>query len=190
MYRFNSFTQKANDVLNLAIKAAENFGHTYVGSEHILVGLLKEGTGVGAIMLEEKGVALEKIEGMIKENIGLGTPTRLSPDDFTPRSKRIIEVSFQIARGMLNSFVGTEHILLALLRESDSYAVDFLNACGVDEHSLLEEVCSSLGKSEDSFKNTSSKNTKRGKSSTPTLDEFGKDLTEAAGAGQIGRAHV
>ncbi len=185
MYRFNSFTQKANDVLNLAIKAAENFGHTYVGSEHILVGLLKEGSGVGAIMLEEKGVALEKIEGMIKENIGLGTPTRLSPDDFTPRSKRIIEVSFQIARGMLNSFVGTEHILLALLRESDSYAVDFLNACGVDEHSLLEEVCSSLGKSEDSFKNTGSKNTKRGKSSTPTLDEFGKDLTEAAGAGQI-----
>lgn len=185
MYRFNSFTQKANDVLNLAIKAAENFGHTYVGSEHILVGLLKEGTGVGAIILEEKGVSLEKIEGMIKENIGFGTPTRLSPDDFTPRSKRIIEVSFQIARGMLNSFVGTEHILLALLRESDSYAVDFLNAGGVDEHSLLEEVCSSLGKSEDSFKNTGSKNTKRGKSSTPTLDEFGKDLTEAAMEGQI-----
>ena len=184
MYRFNSFTQKANDVLNLAIKAAENYGHTYVGSEHILVGILKEGTGVGAIMLEEKSVSLEKIEKLIKENIGFGTPTRLSPDDFTPRSKRIIEVSFQIARGMLNSFVGTEHILLALLRESDSYAVDFLNACGVDEHSLLEEVCSSLGKSEDSFKN-SGKSVKRGKSSTPTLDEFGKDLTDSAREGNI-----
>ena len=137
MYRFNSFTQKANDVLNLAIKAAENFGHTYVGSEHILVGILKEGTGVGAFLLDEKGVTLEKIEELIKKNIGTGTPTRLSPDDFTPRSKRIIEISFQIARGMLNSFVGTEHILLALLRESDSYAVNFLNYCGVDEHSLL-----------------------------------------------------
>ncbi|MDE6413123.1 MAG: ATP-dependent Clp protease ATP-binding subunit ClpC, partial [Eubacterium sp.] len=133
MYRFNSFTQKANDVLNLAIKAAENFGHTYIGSEHILVGLLKEGTGVGAIMLEEKGVSLEKIEELIKKHIGVGTPTRLSPDDFTPRSKRIIEVSFQIARGMLNSFVGTEHILLSILRESDSYAVHFLNICGIDE---------------------------------------------------------
>ncbi|MBD5082672.1 MAG: ATP-dependent Clp protease ATP-binding subunit [Clostridiales bacterium] len=184
MYRFNSFTQKANDVLNLAIKAAENFGHTYVGSEHILVGILKEGTGVGALLLDEKGVSLNKIEKLIKENIGVGTPTRLSPDDFTPRSKRIIEVSFQIARGMLNSFVGTEHILLSLLRENDSYAVNFLNICGVDEHSLLEEVCSSLGKTEDSFK-SNNKNTKKGKSSTPTLDEFGKDLTEAARDGNI-----
>ncbi len=184
MYRFNSFTQKANDVLNLAIKAAENFGHTYVGSEHILVGILKEGTGVGALLLDGKGVTLEKIEELIEKYIGTGSPTRLSPDDFTPRSKRIIEVSFQIARGMLNSFVGTEHLLLALLREGDSYAVKFLNACGVDEQSLLEEVCSSLGKTEDDFKN-GSRTGKKGKSTTPTLDEFGKDLTEAARQGNI-----
>lgn len=184
MYRFNSFTQKANDVLNLAIKAAENFGHTYVGSEHILVGILKEGTGVGALLLEEKGVSLEKIEELIEKNIGTGTPTRLSPDDFTPRSKRIIEVSFQIARGMLNSFVGTEHILLALLREGDSYAVKFLNICGIDEQTLLEEVCSSLGKTESDFKN-GGKTARKGKSTTPTLDEFGKDLTEAAREGKI-----
>ncbi|MDE6124022.1 MAG: ATP-dependent Clp protease ATP-binding subunit, partial [Eubacterium sp.] len=184
MYRFNSFTQKANDVLNLAIKAAENFGHSYVGSEHILVGILKEGTGVGALLLEEKGVSLEKIEELIKKYVGTGNPTRLSPDDFTPRSKRVIEVSFQIARGMLNSFVGTEHILLALLREGDSYAVKFLNACAVDEQSLLEEVCSSLGKTEDDFKGNT-RTARKGKSTTPTLDEFGKDLTEAAGQGKI-----
>ncbi len=80
MYRFNSFTQKANDVLNLAIKAAENFGHTYVGSEHILVGLLKRRHRCRVqLCLRKRGVALEKLEGMIKENIGLGTPTRLSP---------------------------------------------------------------------------------------------------------------
>lgn len=184
MYRFNSFTQKANDVLNLAIKAAENFGHTYVGSEHILVGILKEGTGVGALLLDEKGVSLEKIEELIEKNIGTGTPTRLSPDDFTPRSKRIIEVSFQIARGMLNSFVGTEHILLALLREGDSYAVKFLNICGIDEHTLLEEVCSSLGKTEADFK-SGGKGPRKGKSTTPTLDEFGKNLTDAAREGKI-----
>ncbi len=184
MYRFNSFTQKANDVLNLAIKAAENFGHTYVGSEHILVGILKEGTGVGALLLEEKGVSLEKIEELIEKNIGTGTATRLSPDDFTPRSKRIIEVSFQIARGMLNSFVGTEHILLALLRESDSYAVKFLNICSIDEQTLLEEVCSSLGKTEADFRN-SGKSQRKGKSTTPTLDEFGKDLTDSARDGKI-----
>lgn len=184
MYRFNSFTQKANDVLNLAIKAAENFGHTYVGSEHILIGLLKEGTGVAAMLLEGKGVTLEKIEELIKKHIGTGNPTRLSPQDFTPTCKRIIEMSFQIARGMLNSFVGTEHILLALLRESDSYAVKFLNACGVDEQTLLEEAASSLGKTETDYKGNA-KSAKKGKSNTPTLDEFGKNLTEAARDGKI-----
>lgn len=184
MYRFNSFTQKANDVLNLAIKAAENFGHTYVGSEHILVGILKEGTGVGALTLEEKGVTLSRIEELIRKHIGEGMHTKLSPEDFTPTSKRIIEISFQIARGMLNSFVGTEHILLALLREGDSYAVKFLNACGIDEQTLLEEVCSSLGKTENDFKN-GSRTVKKGKSDTPTLDEFGKDLTEMARQGKI-----
>ena len=184
MYRFNSFTQKANDVLNLAIKAAENFGHTYVGSEHVLIGLLKEGTGVAAMLLEGKGVTLEKIEELIKKHIGTGNPTRLSPQDFTPTCKRIIEMSFQIARGMLNSFVGTEHILLALLRESDSYAVKFLNACGVDEQTLLEEAASSLGKTETDYKGNA-KSAKKGKSNTPTLDEFGKNLTEAARDGKI-----
>ncbi len=184
MYRFTNFTQKANDVLNLAIKAAENFGHNYVGTEHILVGLLKEGSGVGALILNEKGVTLDKIENLIEENIGVGNPTRLSPNDFTPRAKRIIEISFQIARGMLNSFVGTEHILIALLRESDSSAVKFLNALNFDEESLLEDVGASLGKAESQFRNNSQKN-KKGKSSTPTLDEFGKDLTELAGQGKI-----
>lgn len=184
MYRFTNFTQKANDVLNLAIKAAENFGHNYVGTEHILVGLLKEGTGVGALILNEKGVTLDKIENLIEENIGVGNSTRLSPNDFTPRAKRIIEISFQIARGMLNSFVGTEHILIALLRESDSSAVKFLNALNFDEESLLEDVGASLGKAESQFRNNSPKN-KKGKSSTPTLDEFGKDLTELAGQGKI-----
>lgn len=184
MYRFTNFTQKANDVLNLAIKAAENFGHNYVGTEHILVGLLKEGTGVGALILNEKGVTLDKIENLIEENIGVGNPTRLSPNDFTPRAKRIIEISFQIARGMLNSFVGTEHILIALLRESDSSAVKFLNALNFNEESLLDDVGASLGKAESQFRNNSPKN-KKGKSSTPTLDEFGKDLTELAGQGKI-----
>lgn len=182
MYRFNSFTEKANDVLNLAIKAAENFGHNYVGTEHILLGLLKEGTGASALLLNEKGVTLEKIEQLIKENIGVGMPTKLSPNDFTPRSKRVIEISFQIARGMRNSFVGTEHILLSLLRERDSYAVKFLNVCGLDEELLLEEVCSSFGKSNLDTRNGANG---KGKSNTPTLDEFGKDLTELAREGKI-----
>lgn len=183
MYRFNSFTQKANDVLNLAIKAAENFGHTYIGSEHILIGVLKENTSYGAELLSEKGIALESVEQIIKDNTGVGNPTALSPNDFTPTAKRILEIAFQLARGMRNSFVGTEHLLLALLRESDSAAVKILNACGVDENAFTEELVNDLSRPESEFRG--SKGGKKGKSSTPTLDEFGTDLTEKARSGGI-----
>ena len=184
MYRFNSFTQKANEVLNLAIKAAENYGHNYVGSEHILIGLLKEGTGMGAAALADKNITLESIDRMIRSEIGIGNPTRLSPDDFSPRSKRIIELSFQIARSMMHSFVGTEHLLLSLLKETDSYAVKFINDSGVDERTLLEELVQAIGSGETDSRQ-SAKTGKKAKSKTPTLDEFGKDLTEAAKQGKI-----
>ena len=184
MYRFNSFTGKANEALNLAIKAAEAYGHNYVGSEHILIGLLKEGTGLAASALGEKDITLEKVDALIKEEIGTGRPTRLSPDDFTPRSKRIIELSFQIARGMSHSFVGTEHLLISLIKESDSYAVRFINELGVDENALFEELANSIGNGE-TDDSRSSKQSKKGKSKTPTLEEFGKDLTELAKQGKI-----
>ena len=183
MYRFNSFTQKANDVLNLAIKAAENFGHTYIGTEHILIGVLKENTSYGAELLTEKGVTLDKIEELIKESTGVGNPTALSPNDFTPTAKRVLEVSFQLARGMRNSFVGTEHLLLALLRESDSGAVKLLSACDVDAEAFTEELVNDLARPNAEFRG--SKNGKKGKSNTPTLDEFGTDLTEKARNGGI-----
>ena len=183
MYRFNSFTQKANDVLNLAIKAAENFGHTYIGTEHILIGVLKENTSYGAELLTEKGVTLEKVEDLIKESTGVGNPTALSPNDFTPTAKRVLEVSFQLARGMRNSFVGTEHLLLALLRESDSGAVKLLSACDVDAEAFTEELVNDLARPNAEFRG--SKNGKKGKSNTPTLDEFGTDLTEKARNGGI-----
>lgn len=183
MYRFNSFTQKANDVLNLAIKSAENFGHTYIGTEHILIGVLKENTSYGAELLTEKGVTLDKIEELIKESTGVGNPTALSPNDFTPTAKRVLEVSFQLARGMRNSFVGTEHLLLALLRESDSGAVKLLSACDVDAEAFTEELVNDLARPNAEFRG--SKNSKKGKSNTPTLDEFGTDLTEKARNGGI-----
>ena len=138
MYKFSYFTQKANEALNLAIKAAENFGHNYVGSEHILLALVKEEAGTAYTILNEKGITVEDIENFIKENIGVGSPTRLTPDDFTPRSKRVLDVSFKIARGMFRSFVDTEHILLALLQEGDSYAVKYINSCGIDERQLFD----------------------------------------------------
>lgn len=184
MYRFNYFTQKASEVLNLAIKAAENLGHNYVGSEHILLALVRAQGGIAYSVLDGKGVTAESIEHFIKENIGIGTPTKLTPDDFTPRSKRVLDVAFQIARGMLHSFVDTEHLLLALLQEDDSYAVKYINSAGIDEQQLFEQVVNSVGRGS----HQSNEGTKRGrgaKSKTPTLDEFGKELTAIAREGKI-----
>lgn len=183
MYKFSYFTQKANEALNLAIKAAENFGHNYVGSEHILLALVKEEAGTAYTILNEKGITVEGIENFIKENIGVGSPTRLTPDDFTPRSKRVLDVSFKIARGMFRSFVDTEHILLALLQEGDSYAVKYINSCGIDERQLFDEIVAAMGRGNPQAENA--RKGKNSKSKTPTLDEFGKDLTAMAKEGKI-----
>ncbi|MCM1284993.1 MAG: ATP-dependent Clp protease ATP-binding subunit [Acetobacter sp.] len=185
MYKFNYFTVKANEVLNLAIKAAEAFGHNYVGSEHLLVGLLSKDEGIAYSVLENKGLSYNDIEEFIKDNIGIGTSTRLTPDDFTPRSKRILDVSFQIARSMMHTFVDTEHILLGILQESDSFAVKFLNSQGIDEQTLFEELVATIGKVSSQTGDTNSKKGKNTRSKTPTLDEFGKDLTELAKQGKI-----
>lgn len=184
MYRFNYFTGQSNEVLNHAIKTAENFGHNYIGSEHILIGLLKTESGVAYSLLDSKNITAEDAENFIKKYIGTGTPTKLTPDDFTPRSKRVLDTAFQIARGMLHSFVDTEHLLLALLQESDSYAVKFINSAGYDEDALFEEVVSAVGKATP-HSGENGRRTRNAKSKTPTLDEFGKDLTALAKSGKI-----
>ncbi|WP_294776043.1 ATP-dependent Clp protease ATP-binding subunit [uncultured Eubacterium sp.] len=182
MYRFNSFTTKANEVLNLAIKSAETYGHNYIGTEHILVGLLSTDSTVPA--LTNNGVTYEGVDRLIREEIGVGNPTSLTPDDFTPRAKRIIEISFQIARTMRNSYVSVEHILAALLKEEDSYAVKFINELGTDSQRILDDLITDLSSnSYDSNQQSGSK--KKSKSKTPTLDEFGKNLTELAKQGKI-----
>ncbi len=184
MYRFNYFTQNANEALNHAIKCAESLGHNYIGSEHILLGLTKINDSIASSILDSKGIDDEVVENFIRETVGVGTPAKLSPDDFSPRSKKVLDVAFQIARGMRNSFVDTHHILLALLQESDSYAVRLLNENGVDERQLFEELVSELSSSA-SDHGTHNKKGKNPKSKTPTLDEFGKDLTALAREGKI-----
>ncbi|MCI6361776.1 MAG: ATP-dependent Clp protease ATP-binding subunit [Eubacterium coprostanoligenes] len=182
MYRFNSFTTKANEVLNLAIKSAQSYGHNYIGTEHILIGLLSTDSTIPA--LTNNNITYEGVDRLIREEIGVGNPTSLTPDDFTPRAKRIIEISFQIARTMRNSYVSVEHLLAALLKEDDSYAVKFINELGTDSQRVFDDLISDLSSnSYDSNPQSSSK--KKGKSKTPTLDEFGKNLTELAKQGKI-----
>lgn len=179
MYKFTGFTEKANAALNAAITAAENLGHTYVGSEHLLMGLLQDTSGVAGAALSARGVTAEKIEELIKKTIGIGSPTSLTPGDFTPRSKNIVESSIAVARTAGLSYVGTEHLLFALLREENSCAVSFLNQLGVRASELMEDMSKSYSAGEAHGKGGTF-GRKNEKTNTPTLEQFGRDLTKMA----------
>ncbi len=179
MYKFTGFTEKANAALNAAITAAENLGHTYVGSEHLLMGLLQDTTGVAGAALSARGVTAEKIEELIKKTIGIGSPTSLTPGDFTPRSKNIVESSIAVARTAGLSYVGTEHLLFALLHEENSCAVSFLNQLGVRASELMEDMSKSYSAGETQGKGGAF-GRKNEKTNTPTLEQFGRDLTKMA----------
>ncbi|MBO4734548.1 MAG: ATP-dependent Clp protease ATP-binding subunit, partial [Clostridia bacterium] len=144
-YNFTGFTEKANEALNQAINSAQVLGHTYVGSEHLLLGLLRVGSGVAAAVLNSAGVTAENIEEQMRKTIGVGTPTRLSPDYFTPRAKRVIESAMAGCGNLGKKFVGTEHILIAILSEGDNYAVRFLNELGVDTAALTANALGEAG---------------------------------------------
>ena len=188
MYRFNGFTEKANTALNLAIESAENLGHTYIGSEHIVLGLLKEGTGVAATVLNKLQVTAGQLEQLMSEKIGTGTKTSLSADDFTPRSKRILQIAVMEAARLGHNYVGTEHLLIAILSEGDSYGVRFLQSLGAKSGDILNEISSALSSGEDSAPAPGMSSTSPGKgskSATKTLDQFGRDLTALAAKGGI-----
>lgn len=185
MYKFSNFTAKANEALNIAIESAESMGHNYIGSEHILLGLLKEGTGVASVALHECGAEADTILEMIKNTTGVGSATKLNPNDFTPRAKRILEIAYQSARGMFHNYVGTEHLLIAILQEQDSYAVSYLNACGVQEEDILRVLSGAISVDDQQYNSTDKKGEKSSGTSSETLEKYGKDLTALAKEGKI-----
>ncbi len=195
MYRFSGFTEKANNAMNLAISGAEELGHTYIGSEHILLGLLKEGSGVASVVLDELGVFAADLDSLLKNEIGSGIPSSLSTADFTPRTKRVLQNAVVQAAGLGHNYVGTEHLLLALIGESDSYAVRFLNELGTNTRSILNKLNETFGEhpSEqtmygmmgESFSSGMSASGSSTKSKTKILDQFGRDLTQLAQNGAI-----
>ena len=140
MYNFKGFTEKANQALNLAISAAEELGHTYIGTEHIVLGLLREGTGVAATVLAGRGVTAAAYQAKITETVSIGNRTKLDPRDFTPRAKKMFEAALAESAAMKHTFVGTEHILLGLLRDDSSVAVRLLGALGVRAEDLLDDI--------------------------------------------------
>ncbi|MDP4119748.1 MAG: ATP-dependent Clp protease ATP-binding subunit [Bacillota bacterium] len=191
MYQFNGFTEKANKALNLAITSAQDLGHTYIGTEHILLGILKENTGVGAIALQDLGATAAEIEDFIRTKIGAGSTTTLTADDFTPRSKRILQIAVLQSAQLGHNYVGTEHLLLALLSEADSYAVRFLGELGIKRQELFEKITSEFGDEHDTEdipldQNMGEIPPKHGKKgNTKTLEQFGRDLTQIAAKGGI-----
>ena len=183
MYRFSGFTEKANVVLNLAIKVAEKLGHSYVGSEHILFGLLKEGSGVAFSVFSSLSISSEDIFNLLKKEIGVGQPTLLNPDDFTPRTKRILQIAIMKSKSMGHSYVGTEHLLLAILEEKESYAVKFLNDLGVSVTSIFEKVNENVQDMDALDDEMESLDGGLGRGSA--LEKYGKDLTKLAKEGKI-----
>ena len=183
MYKFSGFTQMANNALNAAVETAENLGHTYIGSEHLLVGLLHADGSVAATALSSKNVNASDVEDILKQSVGIGTPTMLSPNDFTPRSKRILESSVAVARAMGHNYVGTEHILIAIAKDSSCFAMNILASLGVSDNDIINETTKNLSSSSGEGHGTSASSGK--KSNTPTVEQFGKDLTELARQGKI-----
>ncbi len=180
MFKFTGFTEKANKSLNKAVQAAENLGHTYIGSEHLLLGLLSDTGTVAGAALASKKLTYDSVENYIKQTVGVGMPTELAPDDFTPRSKHIIETAVSLARGMGQQLVGTEHVLLSIVREQSCVAAQIMVQSGIS----LNELVNELSKSMMGGSSTASKSKERD-SDDSVLSQFGRDLTRLAKDGKI-----
>ena len=188
---FERFTDRARKVMALANQEAQRFNHEYIGTEHILLGLVKEGSGVGANVLKALSVDLRKVrlevEKLVKQGPEMVTMGKLPQ---TPRAKKVIEYAIEEARNLNHNYVGTEHLLLGLLREHDGVAAQVLRNLGLKLEEVREEVLNLLGASgEESSEDTGGASVggggdpsaaRKGKSKTPALDSFGRDLTELA----------
>ena len=189
MYRFKGFTEKANNALNAAIQAAQELGHTYIGTEHIVLGLLREGTGVAATVLNNRGVTAADYQQKIIEVESSGQYSQLSPEDFTPRAKKAMEVAMAEAAMLQHGYVGTEHILMAVLRDDSSVAVRLISALGARPEDLFTDISRAIGMAPGQATAEPVRGGKasaqKGGGKTPTLDQFGRDLTQMARDGKI-----
>ena len=189
---FERFTERARKVMALANQEAQRFNHEYIGTEHVLLGLVKEGSGVGANVLKNLGVDLQKVrmevEKLVKAGPDMVTMGKLPK---TPRAKKVIEYAIEEARNLNHNYVGTEHMLLGLLREHEGVAAQVLMNLELKLEEVREEVLNLLGAGVEPEEATAPGGPggegpqRRGKSKTPALDSFGRDLTDLARQGQL-----
>ena len=186
---YERFTDRARKVMQLANQEAQRFNHEYIGTEHILLGLVKEGTGVAANVLKNLDIDLRKIRLEVEKIVQAG-PDMVTMGKLpqTPRAKKVIEYSIEEARTLNHNYVGTEHLLLGLLREQEGVAAQVLMNLGLKLEDVREEVLNLLGHNMESSESGSGggeRATSKTKSKTPALDSFGRDLTELARQGKL-----
>ena len=176
---FERFTEKAIKVIMLAQEEARRLGHNFVGTEQVLLGLIGEGTGIAAKTLKSMGVTLKDARAEVEKIIGRGSGFVAVEIPFTPRAKRVLELSWDEARQLGHNYIGTEHLLLGLIREGEGVAARVLENLGVDLNKVRSNVVKMLGETKPAQAQATSSST-GGKTKTPSLDEFGTDLTLAA----------
>jgi len=183
---YERFTDRARKVMQLANQEAQRFNHQYIGTEHILLGLVKEGSGVAANVLKNLDIDLRKIrlevEKIVQSGPDMVTMGKLPQ---TPRAKKVIEYSIEEARNLNHNYVGTEHLLLGLLREQEGVAAQVLMNLGLKLEDVREEVLNLLGHNMGSDESGGERTASKSKSKTPALDSFGRDLTELARQGKL-----
>src|SRR5881275_2084166 len=178
--RFDKFTERARKVLQLAQEEAQRFNHNYIGTEHLLLGLVREGEGVAAKVLANLGVELNKVRSAVEFIIGRGDRTVTGDIGLTPRAKKVIELSVDEARRLNHHYIGTEHLLLGLVREGEGIAAGVLESLGVSLDKVRSQVIYVLNQSA-----TYSQQESHRASKTPVIDQLGMDLTAAARANKL-----
>ncbi len=181
MDRFDKFTDRARKVLTLAQDEAQRFNHNYIGTEHLLLGLVREGEGVAARVLENMNVELPKVRTAVEFIIGRGDRPVVGEVGLTPRAKRVIELAIDEARRLGHNYIGTEHLLLGLVREGEGIAAGVLESLGVNLDKVRHEVIRVLSQSSSAGPTPEAKRA----SKTPTVDQLGINLTDAARAGKL-----
>ena len=177
---FERFTEKAIKVIMLAQEEARRLGHNFVGTEQVLLGLIGEGTGVAAKTLKSMGVTIKDAREQVEKIIGRGSGFVAVEIPFTPRAKKVLELSWDEARQLGHNYIGTEHLLLGLIREGEGIGTKVLENLGVDLNKCRSNVIKLLGETRTSSTQTALAGNIQAKAKTPSLDEFGTDLTLAA----------
>ena len=193
---FNKFTERARKVILLAKQEAKRFNHDYIGTEHILLGLLREGEGVAAAVLQSLGMNLNNIRLEVEKLVQIGPATIVTGDlPFTPKAKKVMELAMEEARTLGHNYIGTEHLLLGLIREGEGVASQVFMNMGLDLEKVREEVIKLLGSTTPGMQFGSNPPSNPPPSSggggagtkvkTPALDAFGRDLTKLAKEGKL-----